>query len=192
MHALGIISVNYNLFEVGLAAVLEHYASKEVSEFFFDRISNHERLEAIKYLANVRETDPAVRDCINHLIQFFRTCADNRNILMHSSYSEGDHPDDILSLQKKAANEPTKLLYFQLLLPELRRVADQMMRGVSFLTNIWNYLRARDASAASAAAATGLPLLPKKPRLPHRLNPSPHGSIAKNGKRRPRSSSDAK
>jgi hypothetical protein len=166
LHALGIISVNYNLFEFGLASLLEYYASSQVSDFFFDRLNNQERLDAIRHFATAQEREPAVLELVEHLISYFSTCNHNRNILMHSKYREGDHPDDVLPLEKKAADEPARLLYFRLLLPELRRVADQIMRGVTFLSDILEYLRARDDVTAASPSA-----LPRRPRAPRILNP---------------------
>jgi hypothetical protein len=172
MHARGIIAINYNLFEFALAFLLQHYATPQVSDFFFDKINNQERVNAIGHFAKLKERDPAVLDLIGHLLTYFETCAQNRNILMHSQHSQGDQSDDILPLAKRSAQDPTKLLYFHLLLPHLRRVADQTMRGVVFLQELLEYVRARDV-ASDVEAFRLRRQLPKKPRAPRQLRPSP-------------------
>jgi hypothetical protein len=172
MHALGVIAINYNIFEFRLAFLLQYYATPPVSDFFFDKIHNEERVEAIAHFAKLKERDPAVLALIHHLLAYFGTCVQNRNILMHSQHSQESRSDDTLPLEKKSANDSTKLLYFHLLLPHLRRVADQTMRGVSFLQELLDYLRARDAAPSAELFAAQHPL-PKKPRAPRQLAPSP-------------------
>jgi hypothetical protein len=172
MHALGVIAINYNIFEFGLAFLLQHYATPAVSDFFFDRINNEERVAAIAHFARLKERDPAVLALINHLLAYFGTCAQNRNILMHSQHSPQSRSEDTLPLEKKSAHDPTKLLYFYLLLPHLRRVADQTMRGASFLQELVEYVRARDSAPNPRLFAAQNPL-PKKPRAPRQLTPSP-------------------
>ena len=171
MHALGVIAINYNIFEFGLAFLLRHYATSAVSDFFFDRINNEERVAAIAQFAKLKEDDPAVLALINHLLAYFGTCAQNRNILMHSRHSQQSRSEDALPLEKKSAQDPTKLLYFYLLLADLRRVADQTMRGASFLQELLKYLRARDSAPSPQLFAAQHPL-PKKPRAPRQLTPS--------------------
>jgi hypothetical protein len=172
MHALGVIAINYNIFEYGLAFLLQHYATTPVSDFFFDKINNEERVEAIGHFAKLKERDPAVLALIDDLLAYFGTCVQNRNILMHSQHSQESRSDDMLPLEKKSTRDPTKLLYFYLLLPHLRRVADQTMRGVSFLQELLEYLRARDVAPNAELFAADHPL-PKKPRSPRQLTPSP-------------------
>lgn len=169
MHALGVIAVNYNVFEFGLALLLEYYTSKAISDYFFNRTNNQERLNAIRHFANAREADPTVLTLVEHLITYFGACTANRNILMHSRHAEGSHPGDILPLEKSSADEPSKLLYFfYLLLPQLRSVADQIMRGITFLKEILKYLHDRDTLSASSPRLS----LPKKPKPARTLNPS--------------------
>jgi hypothetical protein len=167
-----LIAINYNIFEFGLALLLEYYAAAPVSEFFFDRINNQERIAAIQHFSKLKERDPKVISLIDHLLSYFSTCSQNRNILMHSKHSEGTHPAGILPLEKRSTDEPARLLYFYLLLPELRRVADQTMRGVSFLKDILEYLRARDTGAGDSLSSASR-TLPRKPRSPRLLEPEP-------------------
>jgi hypothetical protein len=178
MHALGIIAINYNIFEFGLAFLLQHYATSPVSDFFFDRINNEERVATIAHFAKLKERDPAILALIDHLLAYFGTCAQNRNILMHSQHSRQSRSEDTLPLEKKSAQDPTKLLYFYLLLPQLRRVADQTMRGVSFLQELLEYVRARDSAPNPQLFAVQHPL-PKKPRAPRQLTPSPLDAVPK-------------
>lgn len=170
LHALGVVTVNYNVFEIGLEKLLEHYANKEVSEYFFARLNNEERLRALKHFAQLRERDAAIVERIEHLVTYFRACTSNRNILVHSRYSDGTYPEHVLALEKNASGEPSRLLYFQLLLPDLRRVADQIMWGVDFLKAILAYVQDTPANRAARA-------LPKKPKPARSLNPTELGTL---------------
>jgi hypothetical protein len=172
LHALGVISVNYNMIESLIATLLQYYAGSESSDFFFDRINNHERLEAIDHFASLKERDPKVLSIVRYLLSYFSICTGNRNILMHSKHSIGDHSAEILPLEKKASRDPSRLLYFRLLLPELQKCADEIRDGVEFLEAIVRYLHARDDLLDSERARLELPKEPPKPKV---LNPSPLG-----------------
>jgi hypothetical protein len=168
LHALGVISVNYNLFEFALSDVLKHYAGEDVSKFFFERINNEERIEAIRHFVKAKERDAAILTLMDNLTTYFSACSNNRNILMHSRYLDGSE-SNVLSLEKNLRGQ-VSLLYFRLLLPDLRRFADKVRNGIVFVADLLEYLRARDAGVVP------LPALPKKLRSPRTLNPSRHPS----------------
>jgi hypothetical protein len=139
LHALGVISVYYNLFEEALglffSTVAKHY---EVGEFLYRRLNNQERLETLKfhfwtqekYSGIFGQRDNELLAHIDHLIVYCSICIDNRNILMHSRHDRST--DSIFSLQKssKAAHAASKLNYYHVSLEEIRRVGDEIIRGV--------------------------------------------------------------
>jgi hypothetical protein len=79
LHALGVISLNYNMFERGLVAVLEFYLDKPTAEFLFDKMSNEQRVGIIRQFARQREKDPVILDLIEHQLLYFGRCFENLN-----------------------------------------------------------------------------------------------------------------
>jgi hypothetical protein len=86
MHALGVISLNYNTFEAALRFILNLYVPNETTDFFFDQWNNEERCAAIRHFSQREEKDAEVMDRIDHLLKHFSICNENRNHLMHSRH----------------------------------------------------------------------------------------------------------
>src|SRR6266511_2764539 len=85
LHALGVISAYYNLYEETLQFLFGYHIERpDVAEFLFRRQNNAERLATIRFSFNQHEKDPNVLDHIEYLITHYSICHDNRNILMHS------------------------------------------------------------------------------------------------------------
>jgi hypothetical protein len=155
LHALGVISVHYNLLEDCLLILFGHVAQyHEVGEFLFRRINNHGRLEAIKFHLErkldrerrvdktlKREIDDNLLQHIKHLHNYCTICIDNRNILMHSGPNSSS--ETVLRLEKasKASNAASKLAYYNLSLSDLRGVGDALIQGVHYVLDIERYLR---------------------------------------------------
>jgi hypothetical protein len=55
VYALGVISLNFNLYEFSMIVLLERYFDKPVAEFIFDKLSTEERGSLIRRLVS---TDP--------------------------------------------------------------------------------------------------------------------------------------
>jgi hypothetical protein len=87
VFGLGLISLRYNLFESALRFILFNYVQFPVLDLLYERASNEQRAHAIRTLAKINEFDPETRDHIDHLLTYFSICAENRNILMHSTQS---------------------------------------------------------------------------------------------------------
>jgi hypothetical protein len=98
VYGLGLISLRYNMFESALQFILSNYAEPAVVDLLFEKSSNEQRTGAIRYLANIKEKNPQVRDHIDYLLTFFSICAENRNILMHSKQSSNFQPEEEGSL----------------------------------------------------------------------------------------------
>lgn len=164
LHALGVISLNFNLFEAMWADLLAHYAGEPTAKFLLQgRVTDERRISSVRYYAALKETSPDIIDRIEHVISAYIVCATNRNHLMHSHQFFSRSKMDKLSLRKKSNSG--QLLKFHFDLPELRRVADDIMEGYTYLGDLTLYLEC-------LADGSVLPALPDKSLSPHALDPS--------------------
>jgi hypothetical protein len=164
VFGLGLISLRYNLFESALRFILFNYVEYPVLDLLYDRTSNEQRAHAIRTIARVNESDPETIDHVDYLLTYFSICAENRNILMHSTQSFTEAGSASLLTLEKRVKAGGKNLY-PLDLPLLKRVANDMNTGVSYLIEVDNLIQKRPAGI----------LLPRaflqKPPLPDKLNP---------------------
>lgn len=186
MHALGVISVNFNLYENNLFVMFAYPLLERdlmrvaACERLYGDLNSETRLKAIR-LAYDREADPKVRDCVDHLIQHFSVCAERRHLLMHSRLDRGSTIigdvfaayGDTLQLVKSTKEDWSKLVSMKLTLPHLRAIADEMQEGLQFTLNLYYYLRGRTGVEAYRAV---MPTLPQKPRIPRKLTLLPRGA----------------
>lgn len=184
MHALGVISVNYNLFEnslYGLFAfpLLRAGILHADSSQLFRRLSNEQRIDFIRRGFTHGEPEDAVKDRIGHLIKYWGACFENRNHLMHSRIRYRpmnerladallEKPERI-SFQKPSKGDWAKLLHMTLDLARLRQLADEMHAGWDFSTDLHLYLLFRDYPQPGDKPRT----LPDKPPLPDPLEALP-------------------
>jgi hypothetical protein len=84
VHALGVISLNFNMYEAAQQVFLEFYLDKGTAEFLFDKMTNEQRQAAIRDSAGKGEKDSVIRDLLEHSLAHYAQCFENRNILMHS------------------------------------------------------------------------------------------------------------
>jgi hypothetical protein len=89
MHALGVISVNYNLFERSLFRLFDHYVSDrliyEERSYWFRSYDNEQRIAAIQFFSNMWEQEQEVRDCLDHLVRYWFVVTEKRHLLLHSA-----------------------------------------------------------------------------------------------------------
>jgi len=172
LHALGVISLNFNMYEVALQVFLEFYTDKPTAEFLFDNSSNERRMETIRYFAVRNEKDPIILELIQYSLKHYGRCFENRNILMHSKQYFAVSFEHLLSLEKKPKGKKSAMT-FHLESDDLRRVADDMMDGVFFVTDIWRVVDFRDREPKDRTTGTfRTPSLPEEPPLPNVLSSS--------------------
>lgn len=178
LEALGVISLNFNLYEHSLVIFLEERFEKEIAFFLSDKLNNAERATLIRLLM---KDDPNVSDEVEYSLRHFSTCMENRHILLHSRLIMP--LPDVLALEKFSRGNANKLLEFQLKLGDLRRIADEMHAGFEFVLGMWNFLQRRNQYDSAVALAeednslprpllSDCPSLPKRPPIPRKLNPS--------------------
>jgi hypothetical protein len=121
----------------------------------------------------------------------FATCAENRHTLLHSrpaipSLATFGRAEQILELEKFKRGDPGKRLAFRLEIADLRRTADEMRAGFSFMIDLWRYFfdRQHYYTVFQRSEADGIspdviarhlayPTLPKRPPEPRKKDPYP-------------------
>jgi hypothetical protein len=153
MHALGVIAINFNLFEASLFGLFSFVLQKagfseEGSSALFRRLNNEQRLDVIKFgfqegeYEDEGDPDPNVRDAIAHLIKYWAACFENRNHLMHARLRRirllGElFETDRLHLEKSTKKGWLQVSLMNLSLKDLRRIADEMHDGYDFAISSW-------------------------------------------------------
>jgi hypothetical protein len=177
VHALGIVSLNFNMYEAAQQVFLDFSLEKRTAEFLFDKMSNEQRQATIRHFVEKSEKDPVIRDLVEHSLAHYARCFENRNILMHSKQYLAVSLESVLSIEKRPKGKSAALT-FHLQLDDLRRIADEMMDGVFFITDIWRVVDFRDRDPKYRRTATfQTPSLPDKPPLPKKLNASCERSV---------------
>ena len=166
VFGLGLLSLRYNVFEYAFKFIISNYAEYAVTNLVFDRATNEQRANALRALAKAKETNPIVLDHIDHLLTFFATCAENRNILMHSSQSWLRQPEKgALTLEKRLKTGGRNI--YQLDLEDIKRVANDMIDGTNYLMEVDKLISEPKPLGLLGMPQTSL----QKPPLPSKLNP---------------------
>ncbi|HTB04131.1 MAG TPA: hypothetical protein VK804_27000 [Bradyrhizobium sp.] len=172
IHALGVVSLNYNLFEGALWLIFERYLGID-GPWFYERLNNSDRVAAMQQILH-REANPNIQKMIIHLAKYFAVCTENRNNLMHAQHNFGARVAEHLIVNKKSnKNEP---LTFSIRLDTLRQIADEIHAGTIFLVGIDKYLSSRaihsDPETTNAVRESN-PYRepPALPRMPKKLRP---------------------
>jgi hypothetical protein len=169
IHALGVVSLTYNLFESRWITILAHYAGQATADFLLTgKISDEARMRYVRHYVQLKERDPIVIDLIENAIHCYATCGENRNILMHSSQFFHRAHLDRLSLIKQSSKG--SVLKFHFHLDEIRRVADDIMEGYFRIVDILDFIEDRDAPAELMIGARSA--LPNIPLSPRKLSPA--------------------
>lgn len=173
VYGIGLISLNYNLFESTLQYIMWHYTSVATTHFFFEKWSNEERAAAIRHFAQEAGESPEVYDHIDYLLTYFSICAENRNILMHSRQAfTGEKPGaGYLSIEKRLRDRTGRKNVFHLDINEIRQVSNDIIRGVTYCIGVDDYLANRNPLNRLMRDGVPIPPLPVKPSPPHKLDP---------------------
>jgi hypothetical protein len=137
LHALGVISLNFNLLEASLYVLLEQFMPPSAVAHFFHEMSNEKRLHALRQFSE-SNADPDVAERVEAVCNYFAICAENRNLLMHSRIDRL-RSEDHISLTKMGKRGSFR---FDVPIESLRRIADEMWRGIEFTFGFAEYLEA--------------------------------------------------
>lgn len=179
LHALGVMALNFSFYEAALVVIFEMYLPKSVAKFMFNSLHNQARAEAIRELIGTFEKETDVADHVDYLATHFSMCAQNRHTCLHAR-SATPFLFDKLHLEKEASNAPGRIITFQITLPDLRQMADDMSVGADYLLKIWRYWAAREQRAGRGQyfVNQGAPIatLPEKPPKPRIVSPHQPGA----------------
>ena len=181
MHALGVVSVNFNTFENALFALFRHHLTRlgvniEAARQIYSGLQDEQKQLSLRALFAAHEQDAEVREHLEHLLRYFNKCVHNRNYLLHSQHT-GEASEEFLALRKSIRGDWSNYYAFRIPITQLRRIADDMNSGTNYLFSIWAYIGLRDGTLVNVDLVSGrrwrekdLPLLPTKPSLPKTLD----------------------
>lgn len=167
IHALGVVAINYNGLELALDRLLNTYlrAMPEAHSYIFQSLNLNSRTGLFR-LCVARENDATLRQHLLDFCTYFETCANNRNLLMHSDLQEENTTDDLLGLTKRSKNNPHVYNDMQLSIGELRAVADEMRAVFRYSAQLFKFILRRqrhDPFRSATDQPFPLPALPERP-----------------------------
>src|ERR1700730_18403887 len=137
IHALGVIASTFNSLEFRLRALFGLYmGSSKVAFILFAKLTNQNRLELMHAALDDSHHPESIKEAVRYFLEGFKTCADNRNILMHSTvayvFGPGDEPCPTVAreqptgvaFQKWPKGNSFQINTYELSLDEIRAVAD--------------------------------------------------------------------
>jgi hypothetical protein len=176
MHALGVISANFNDLEVSLFFLFYYYLNDPQSKapgLIFGGLDNKKRINIIKSFAEGYESPGEIRDLVFRFVDGFDICSENRHSLMHSSVTGEINaliPTPDLSLKKHSRSNFGSQTFANVDLKRLRKIADEIYAYDIFGFGIYIYLQARrNGGKIILAGETKSPSLPVIIPLPDKL-----------------------
>jgi hypothetical protein len=187
LQALGQITLMYNYLEEGIGNIFQKTMPTDsvFSEKLYHKLNNRDRTDLLSAIIKKSDRADDIKDAILYLLNSYSICTENRNILLHAILEGAD--TEILSLSKKASQDPTRENQFRIPLADLRLVADQMSEAFLYALQIHTAISARENRRPRASAASdsffrdvmsgingviqGFESLPDKPPKPRALVP---------------------
>jgi hypothetical protein len=194
IHALGAISSIFNKLEFSFRKLFPLYVRLPLSAAYqlFAESTNERRLNLMRKCVDYSNHPDTIKDDVRYFIACYKTCAENRNVLLHSTvyfiFGPGDIPCPSLSplgfqpkgvgFQKFARGDPFRINTYELSIEELRRHADDLNALVIYGDCMyWHILKNYEPAWYST---WGFPeaaqhALPSKPAPPNLLIAIPRG-----------------
>jgi hypothetical protein len=141
IFALGVVSVNYAKLEYALSLLFGIILGldQEVSLQTIAKVKNHETIRYLMSLALPKTAWPAhAQDAVAHFLSGFKLCADNRNLLMHSSIIGAEA---VTVLYKR--NSKGEMSVCRPTVTELRSTADDIQSYCNYGINLFNAIGVR-------------------------------------------------
>jgi hypothetical protein len=173
LQAIGQMATLFNQLEEAVSYMFSVVfpTSIDFSEELFHSMNNRKRVDLLRAINEHNEKDPAVKDRIRFCLLCFDVCTDNRNILMHA-LTEVTRDASILSFSKRAHNDASRLVRYEVPLVDLRRVADECGDTLVFSIQITQFLMDRAVIARGQPPRTSKQRpLPDTPPQPRKLSP---------------------
>jgi hypothetical protein len=190
IHALGVIASVFNLLEFRFRSLFPIYTRLPVPPAYrlFATMTNQRRLAVIRECLDYSSHPESIEEDVRHFLAGFEICAENRNILMHSTifylFGPGDIPcpelapsgqqPSSLGFQKPSRRDPFEINTYQLTIPEIRAAADVLKAFELYGERLyWHILRIHEPTRYRD---WGFPEevqhpLPSRPALPTLLAP---------------------
>ena len=192
IHALGVVASVFNLLEFRFRSFFHLYTRIPTPPAYkvFANMTNDKRLELVRECLEFSSHPDSITDDVRHFLSGYKTCADNRNILMHSTVVYLFGPGDVrcpelappfeqpqgVAFQKSPKSNPLNINTYQLTIEEIRLVADSLKSFEKYGNSLYwhilkNYEPMRYQSWGFPAEARFA--LPDRPALPNPLIPLP-------------------
>jgi len=180
LHAVAVISLNYNIFKGGLFGLFRHHLEvsgmhRTLVERLYGALGGADHGQAIRDVFTFYEKDPAVIDRVEHMLAYFQWSFEARNLLMHSQ-QRGitlDDREDIMSLYKRSKKNYSKMNFMVFKVPELRKIADSIHAGYLYLVDLYFFLQVRDGQLPPWIPTTDEHrVLPDKSPIPKKIEVS--------------------
>ena len=192
IHALGVIASVFNLLEFRFRSFFPIYTRipSAPAYILFAKINNEMRLELTHGAMTFSSHPQSIKDDVCHFLTGFKICADNRNILMHSTVRYLFGPDDNpcpatappgnqpqgLAFQKPPKGDPFQINTYRLTIEEIRAQVDALKSFEDYGSRLfWHVLKNYETSRYKAFGfpKDALFALPSRPALPKSLIPLP-------------------
>lgn len=206
VHAIGQITLAYNNLESYLDLIFQFCmpTDKDFSERLFHKLNNKDRIDLLVAVIRSSHFHPQAKDRLNHLLQCYGICTENRNILLHATSEEAYA--GVFHLSKRSANDPAVTNRFKIPLADLRLVAEQIHEISEYVIQLLFWLTVRKGLPGSyrgslliqplekitrstlrrvLQAVPEIATLPEKPPKPRRLVPSAPPLVPPSWKRPP-------
>jgi hypothetical protein len=148
VHALGVIAANFNQLETDLQLLIYIFLSMhnlsggvlKAHRYLLQQLNNAERIGLLEQFYKEKVSGTELADLLDWFVLGYRTCAENRNMLMHS-VPHGSTLDALkeiatLDLIRSSRKNPIDDIFVSLELKDLRRVADDIDRFGLFGHNL--------------------------------------------------------
>lgn len=180
IHAVGVLSANYNLLEFQLRQLLELYSQmpSPASTQIFLSSNNEERQNLLGMCCDGSTHPLRIRNRVHWFVKGYGACTQNRNIIMHAEAVPiiGAKGEQEVQFRKPSKKPPFAPNIFSPSIKELRHIADATYQFQEFGRNLFMHIIQNfESQKLSEPVFSSLRLLPpyklpNKPKLSKILN----------------------
>ncbi|NVO18020.1 MAG: hypothetical protein HXX10_28705 [Rhodoplanes sp.] len=160
VHAIGMVSINFNLLEQSIRWVLSLVIDLPEEPFLmlFNTLDNSSRSSLLRLCDNAGKFDSKLNTSITNFVEGFNVCCKNRNILMHAHVIGMTDDEPFYMFMSKATKRSSKEKTYQPTVADIRKIADDMHRFYTLGLELYSYIKsANDAEKKHTIAVIALP-----------------------------------
>jgi hypothetical protein len=172
VHAIGIISLNYNAYEESLFGLFRIHLerrglTRNLTEFLYGALNRPDQMGSLQKIFETYEPDHAVTAAVLHVLKHFQWTFESRNLVMHSvaDFITNELELPTAEFRKRSSKDFSKLNLLKFSLSELRTIADEIHKGHEFLKGVYIYVANREDVLPALTRAfvnlNGPPTLPQ-------------------------------